>query len=316
MPTPSSTADSRTTPPRPVAAPPVPARRPRLPRPSRTTLTVAGFWLGTRASLVVFTVLACWLLRVDHGGRLTGPTRWFLERFTWWDSFHFLRIVDRGYLPHLAGLLRPGVLPRLPDGDPARDATHRGQRGAGRVRRLGGRGHRRRDGALASRPVRHRLDPGRVGRGGAPRGGALRVLPPRRLQRGVVPRLRARRLGRRAHPAVVAGGRAHGPRDPGAHQRAVPRRGAAGALPQPDPRPSPGPAAAAGRRRPRPPAARGGRLLRLPAQLGPAPGTPGSEPRRSAGIGGWRRPGPASATRGTASGRPRRPTSSSRGGRT
>ena len=28
----------------------------------------------------------------------SGSTRWFLERFTWWDSFHFLRIVDRGYL--------------------------------------------------------------------------------------------------------------------------------------------------------------------------------------------------------------------------
>ena len=42
--------------------------------------------------------MACWLLRIDSGGRLGGPTRWFLERFTWWDSFHFLRIVERGYL--------------------------------------------------------------------------------------------------------------------------------------------------------------------------------------------------------------------------
>ena len=114
MPTPSSTADSRTTPPRPVAAPPAPARRPRLPRPSRTTLAVAGFWLGTRASLVLFTVLACWLLRVDHGGRLTGPTRWFLERFTWWDSFHFLRIADRGYLPISQGCCDQAFFPGYP----------------------------------------------------------------------------------------------------------------------------------------------------------------------------------------------------------
>jgi hypothetical protein len=92
MPTSSSTAEA----PSPVAA--RPARRPARRLPSAQILAVAGFWLATRAALVVFTVLACWLLRVDSGGRLAGPTRWFLERFTWWDSFHLLRIVDRGYL--------------------------------------------------------------------------------------------------------------------------------------------------------------------------------------------------------------------------
>ena len=91
MPTSSSTAEA----PAAVAAQPV-SRRSR--RPSPEILAVVGFWLATRAALVVFTVMACWLLRVDAGGRLSGPTRWFLERFTWWDSFHFLRIVDRGYL--------------------------------------------------------------------------------------------------------------------------------------------------------------------------------------------------------------------------
>src|SRR5690349_8989722 len=92
MPTSSSTAEA----PAAVAAQPA-SRRSR--RPSPEILAVVGFWLATRAALVVFTVMACWLLRVDGGGRLSGPTRWFLERFTWWDSFHFLRIVDRGYLP-------------------------------------------------------------------------------------------------------------------------------------------------------------------------------------------------------------------------
>lgn len=91
--------------PRGAAAPPQPADRPaevagrlRLRRPSAGTLESVALWLGTRAALVGFTVTACWLLGIDGGGRLSGPTRWFLERFTWWDSFHFLRIVDRGYL--------------------------------------------------------------------------------------------------------------------------------------------------------------------------------------------------------------------------
>src|SRR3954470_16484169 len=91
MPTSSSTAEA------PVTVPAGPPRKRRRP-PSAATPTAAGIRLGTRAALVVFPVLACRLLRIDGGGRLSGPTRWFLERFTWWDSFHFLRIVDRGYL--------------------------------------------------------------------------------------------------------------------------------------------------------------------------------------------------------------------------
>lgn len=82
-------------------APAEPARPPRarlLRSPSVGTIEAVAFWLATRAGLVVFTVMACWLLQVDKGGRLTGSTRYFLERFTWWDSFHFLRIVERGYL--------------------------------------------------------------------------------------------------------------------------------------------------------------------------------------------------------------------------
>src|SRR5215203_2689511 len=80
----------------------------------RGVLEAAAFWLATRAALVVFTVGVCWLLRVDSGGRLTGPTRWFLERFTWWDSFHFLRIVDRGYLPLDTGCCDQAFFPGYP----------------------------------------------------------------------------------------------------------------------------------------------------------------------------------------------------------
>jgi len=77
-------------------------------------MAVAGFWLGTRASLITFTVMACWLFRIDAGGRLSGSTRWFLERFTWWDSFHFLRIVDRGYLPLAHGCCDQAFFPGYP----------------------------------------------------------------------------------------------------------------------------------------------------------------------------------------------------------
>src|SRR3954468_12424420 len=72
-------------------------------RPSAGTLETVALWLGSRAALGVFTVMACWLLGIDGGGRLSGSTRWFLERFTWWDSFHFLRIVNRGYLSLTTG---------------------------------------------------------------------------------------------------------------------------------------------------------------------------------------------------------------------
>ena len=78
------------------------------------TLQAVGFWLASRVALGAFTVAVCWLMRVDSGGRLTGPTRWFLERFTWWDSFHFLCIVERGYLPLESGCCDQAFFPGYP----------------------------------------------------------------------------------------------------------------------------------------------------------------------------------------------------------
>jgi hypothetical protein len=80
------------------SSPAAPPSRRLLRPPAMGTVEAVAFWLATRAALVGFTVMACWLLRIDKGGRLAGPTRYFLERFTWWDSFHFLRVVDRGYV--------------------------------------------------------------------------------------------------------------------------------------------------------------------------------------------------------------------------
>jgi hypothetical protein len=58
-----------------------------------------GIWWASRLALFVVVVL------VGYIQALPGPTRihqaggWLLERFVWWDAFHFLRIADRGYLP-------------------------------------------------------------------------------------------------------------------------------------------------------------------------------------------------------------------------
>ena len=66
--------------------------------------------------------------------RLSGPTRWFRERSaTWWDSFHFLRIVDRGYLSLAkgGGTRRSSPATRSPSGPSCRSPRRRGD---GRVR--------------------------------------------------------------------------------------------------------------------------------------------------------------------------------------
>lgn len=78
----------------------------RAGRPLAGTREAVAAWLATRAALVAFSLLATWTLDLAAAARgrtggtpLTGGTAWFLERFTWWDSFHFLRIADVGYLP-------------------------------------------------------------------------------------------------------------------------------------------------------------------------------------------------------------------------
>jgi len=83
------------------------------------TLEAAAIWLGSRAALVAFSLLATWVLGLDGndrvGGRpLDGGTAWFLERFTWWDSFHFLRIADVGYLPPGLDCCDQAFLPGYP----------------------------------------------------------------------------------------------------------------------------------------------------------------------------------------------------------
>lgn len=60
---------------------------------------VAALWLASRFCLVLFVALSGWLLDLDRGQRLAGFTGWLLGRFSWADSYHYLRIAEQGYLP-------------------------------------------------------------------------------------------------------------------------------------------------------------------------------------------------------------------------
>jgi hypothetical protein len=56
-------------------------------------------WLGSRAALIGLVLLGGYLLGTPPARRIHGTGAWVLERFVWWDSFHFLRIVEQGYPP-------------------------------------------------------------------------------------------------------------------------------------------------------------------------------------------------------------------------
>jgi hypothetical protein len=62
-----------------------------------------GAWVGSRVALVGFVLAASWLVGVDKARLASDPGTWILQRFTYWDSLHFLRIAEQGYFPpHLA----------------------------------------------------------------------------------------------------------------------------------------------------------------------------------------------------------------------
>jgi hypothetical protein len=65
----------------------------------RRERAVAAAWLGSRLALVAFVLLASYLLRIDPALRGSDAGRWLIERVTWWDSWHYVRIAERGYLP-------------------------------------------------------------------------------------------------------------------------------------------------------------------------------------------------------------------------
>jgi hypothetical protein len=58
-----------------------------------------AIWWSSRLGLFLLITLLPYALAIPSAGRIHDPGGWVLERFVWWDSFHYLRIADRGYLP-------------------------------------------------------------------------------------------------------------------------------------------------------------------------------------------------------------------------
>lgn len=65
----------------------------------RRDLAVAAAWVGSRLALAAAVLLSSWLLGFDRAQRSQDVGRWALERFAWWDTWHYVRIAERGYLP-------------------------------------------------------------------------------------------------------------------------------------------------------------------------------------------------------------------------
>lgn len=59
---------------------------------------VAG-WLISRAGLVLLVALTGYLVGFDVRQRRADPLAWLAGRFSWADSYHYLRIAEKGYLP-------------------------------------------------------------------------------------------------------------------------------------------------------------------------------------------------------------------------
>lgn len=66
---------------------------------SRTAWQVGLAWIVSRLVLAAVVVVGARLLEVPVPSRVSGAGAWLLERFTWWDSWHYVRIAEVGYLP-------------------------------------------------------------------------------------------------------------------------------------------------------------------------------------------------------------------------
>jgi hypothetical protein len=60
---------------------------------------VGVLWCGSRALLAGLVVLWAWATGVAAPLLADDRGRWLAERFTWWDSWHYVRIAEVGYLP-------------------------------------------------------------------------------------------------------------------------------------------------------------------------------------------------------------------------
>jgi hypothetical protein len=77
---------------------PSPGRAEAAAAPGRWWVVPAG-WAVSRLALLATVLLISLATGVDPALRADQPGRWLVERVTWWDSWHYLRIAELGYLP-------------------------------------------------------------------------------------------------------------------------------------------------------------------------------------------------------------------------
>src|SRR4051794_17271203 len=79
----------------------VPRTAQRTDRPTAlpVAMRVAAAWCASRLVLGLVVVVVGLVQGVPGPERATGHGAWLLERFAWWDSWHYVRIAEQGYLP-------------------------------------------------------------------------------------------------------------------------------------------------------------------------------------------------------------------------
>jgi hypothetical protein len=60
---------------------------------------LAAAWLGGRLLLMLTVVIVAAAARVPNETHPLRDGNWLLDRFAHWDSYHFIRIAEQGYLP-------------------------------------------------------------------------------------------------------------------------------------------------------------------------------------------------------------------------
>ncbi|HYN28867.1 MAG TPA: mannosyltransferase family protein [Dermatophilaceae bacterium] len=60
---------------------------------------IALSWCASRLLLAAVVVVGAVALGAPAAQRTSGTWGWLAERFTWWDSWHYVRIAEQGYLP-------------------------------------------------------------------------------------------------------------------------------------------------------------------------------------------------------------------------
>src|SRR6266702_6449184 len=81
-------------------APACPTRGTMSASPTRAPVrSVVLAWLLSRAGLMAAVLVIARLAGIGPEGHPLASRIWALDRFAYWDSFHYVRIAELGYLP-------------------------------------------------------------------------------------------------------------------------------------------------------------------------------------------------------------------------